>query len=386
MTEAATRPADLAGAGAIITRLSEVETQPVIWLWPGYIPAGMLTVLDGDPGLGKSTLTDDLAARVSTGRAMPDGSSGRPAAGVVLLSAEDDLARTIRPRLEAAEADLDRIATVELRTRDGGMRAPVISAADLRHVEEAIGTLEAGLLVLDPLVAYLPDGIDANRDHDVRRALTVLSNLAGRTGCAALVVRHLRKSGADNPLYRGGGSIGITAAARAVFLLARDPDDASGARRVLAPIKTNLGPPPPSLAFRLVVDRWGDYPRLAWEGVSTHDAQALLAVPGGGTHRSALDEAEDIIRAILDDGPVPAIEAERLAGLAGVAGRTLDRARLRLGIIPRKVGKPGDPKQHWEWSLPSKDAKGGRRTPGSDVGVLRPDLALFSAPADAVTA
>jgi hypothetical protein len=346
----------------------------------------MLTVLDGDPGLGKSTLTLDLAARVSTGRAMPDGSASRSPVGVVLLSAEDDLARTIRPRLEAADADLDRVATVELRARDGGTRAPVITAGDLRLVEEAIRTVGAGLLVLDPLVAYLPDGIDTNRDHDVRRALAALSDLASRTDCAAMVVRHLRKSGAESPLYRGGGSIGITAAARAVFLLARDPDDPSGDRRVLAPLKTNLGPMPPSLALRLIVDPWRTHPRLAWEGVSVHDAQALLAVPVGGRHRSAVDEAEDVLRAILDDGPLPASEAERLAGDAGIADRTLDRARRRLGISPRKIGKPGDANQHWEWSLPPKDATGDRRTPPSGVGVLRPNLALFSGPTDAVTA
>ena len=380
MTGAATRPGNPAGAGPIITRFSAIEAQPVVWLWRGYIPAGMLTVLDGDPGLGKSTLTLDLAARVSTGRAMPDGSAGRSAAGVVLLSAEDDLARTIRPRLEAAGADLDRIAKVELRARDGRTRAPVITAGDLRLVEEAIRTVEAGLLVLDPLVAYLPDGIDTNRDHDVRRALTALSDLAGRTDCAAIVVRHLRKSGAENPLYRGGGSIGITAAARAVFLLARDPDDPSGDRRVLASLKTNLGPMPPSLAFRLVVDPGRDHPHVAWDGVSAHDARSLFAVPAAGNRPSATDEAEDVLRVILEDEPLPASEAQRLAGEAGVAERTLDRARRLLGVTARKVGKPGEAGQYWEWSLPPKDANPARRTPASHVGVLRPFLAPFGAP------
>jgi hypothetical protein len=383
VTRAATRPTDPASAGAIITRFSEIEAQPVVWLWPGHVPAGMLTVLDGDPSLGKSTLTLDLAARVSTGRAMPDGSVGRSPAGVVLLSGEDDLGRTIRPRLEAADADLDRVATVALRARDGATRAPVITADDLRLVEEAIRKVAAGLLVLDPLVAYLPDGIDTHRDHDVRRALTALSDLASRTDCAVIVVRHLRKSGAENPLYRGGGSIGITAAARAVFLVARDPDDPSGDRRVLAPLKTNLGPMPPSLAFRLAVEPGRDHPHLAWDGVSNHDARSLFAVPATGRRPSATDEAEDVLRAILDDGPLPAGEAQRLATDAGVADRTLDRARRLLGVTARKVGKPGEAGQHWEWSLPPKDATLDRRAPASHVDVLRPTLASFSGPVEA---
>jgi AAA domain len=375
VTRPATRPGNATGVGPIITRFSAIKAEPVIWLWPRYLPAGMLSVIDGDPGLGKSTLTNDLAARVSTGRGMPDGSGGGLPAGVVLLSAEDDLARTIRPRLEAAGADLDRVATLALHDHDGGTRAPLISRTDLVLVEEAIVSAGAALLVFDPLVAYLPDGIDTNRDHDVRRALTALSDLASRTHCATLVVRHLRKGGAENPLYRGGGSIGITAAARAVFLVAKDPDDPGGDRRVFAPIKTNLALPPPSLAFRFVADPGRPHPRLAWEGVSAHDARALLDMSSAGDDRSAVDEAQDVLRAILADGPLRAQEAQRQAHEAGISHRTLDRARRALGITAHKSGRPGDPDQHWEWALPLKDANGERRTPTQERGVLRPVVA-----------
>lgn len=368
--------------GAIVTRFSEIASRPVDWLWRGYIPAGMLTVLDGDPGLGKSTLTDDLAARVSTGRAMPDGAAGGSPAGVVLLSAEDDLARTIRPRLEAAGADLERVATIELPHPDGGRRPPDVTRGDLERIEAAIRAIGAGLLVLDPLVAYLPDGINPNHDHAVRRVLTVLSDFAGRTGCAVIVVRHLRKSEAENPLYRGGGSIGITAAARAVFLVAPDPDDPSGERRVFAPLKTNLGPMPSSLAFRLLADPSRDHAHIAWDGVSAHDARSLLAVRGTRGRRTATDEAEDVLRDLLEAGPRPAGEAQRLASEAGVADRTLDRARRRLGVTARKVGKPGEAGQHWAWSLPPKDANALRRTPGSEIGVLQLHLAPFDRSGD----
>ncbi len=225
------------GPEVVITRLSSVEPLTLDWFWSGYVPAGMLTILEGDPGLGKSLVTLDLVARVSCGRELPGEPSGlvRPARGAVLLSAEDDLARTIRPRLDAAGADVQRVAIVGLRERDGTTREPVISPADLREIEKAIAAVDAALLVIDPLVAYLPDTVNANRDQDVRRSLSPLADLGERTGAAIVAVRHLRKAGAENPIYRGGGSIGIIGAARAGLLVARDPDDPTGERRSSPP-------------------------------------------------------------------------------------------------------------------------------------------------------
>ncbi len=362
----------------VITRLADVAAQPVEWLWPGYLPSGMLCLLDGDPGVGKSTLTDDLAARASTGRPMPDGSGGGEPAGVVILSAEDDLARTVRPRLEAAGADLARIATVALRERDGGMRAPLITREDLAAVELAVKDTDARFLIVDPLMAYLPDETNTNRDHDVRRALRGLAELAERTGCAVLAVRHLRKGAAENPLYRGGGSIGIIAAARAAFLLARDPEDAE--RRVLAPLKMNVAPEPPARAFRLELGPGHAHPHVSWEGVSPLDASALLAVPDGTEDRSALQEAKEVLRQILADGPERADVARLLARRAGVSDRTLARARQSLAIVPRHVGRPGESDQHWEWCLPPKAANGARRLPSSALGTLGTGLAAFDDP------
>src|SRR5262252_7265677 len=134
-----------------VRRLTSIEPKPVDWLWPGWIPAGTVTVLDGDPGLGKSTLLLDLAARVSRGLSMPDGSRGGAPAGVVILSAEDDPARVIRPRLELAGADLERVALVSILTGDGAEREPTIDAPDLKRVEAAVREVSARLLVVDPL-------------------------------------------------------------------------------------------------------------------------------------------------------------------------------------------------------------------------------------------
>lgn len=360
-----------------ITLLSAVKSLPLEWLWDGYIPAGMVTMLDGDPGLGKSLLALDLAARVTRGQPMPGDpeASLKEPRGVVVLSAEDDRARTIRPRLEAAGADLDRAAVVDLCEADGTTRDPAITPSDLAAVEAAIRKVEAALLVVDPLVAYLPDAINANRDHDVRRALTLLKDLGEHTGCTVIAIRHLRKSPSDNAMYRGGGSIGIIGAARAAYLMAPDPDEPGGNRRILAPTKQNVGPLPNSVAFRVVVDGLGSLPRLAWEGPSHHTAASLSALTAKDAKDSERERAADLLAELLADGPMPATEVQRHAAEAGISERTLDRAKAVLRIRSRPTGRPGQPGV-WVWDL-AKDANTGRRMPTFQPGTLRERLAPF---------
>lgn len=232
-------------SAAIITRLSDVTPSAMRWLWPGRVPFGKVTVLDGDPGLGKSLLSLDLAARTSTARPMPDGafSDLSDPAGVVILSAEDDLSDTIRPRLEAAGADLSRIVALTAAHDTADTRLPMLS--DLDAIRQAIVQVSAKLLIVDPLMAYLPGKVDSHRDQDIRRSLAPLASLAAETGVAVLVIRHLNKTEGKNALYRGGGSIGIIGAARSGLLVAKDPDDPDGERRILVPTKSNLAKLPP---------------------------------------------------------------------------------------------------------------------------------------------
>jgi hypothetical protein len=335
----------------------------------------MISLLDGDPGLGKSTFTSDLAARISTGRPMPDGSGGGRPRGVILMSAEDDRGRTIRPRLDAAGADPARVFTVDLRDSDGSSRPPLITPEDLERFERIIRDHDAALMVFDPLTAYLPDGLDTHRDANVRRVLYWLAKLAGNSGCAILGLRHFRKSPSDNPLYRGGGSIAFVGAARAAFLMAVDPDEPTGNRRILAPTKMNVGPLPASLAFRLVVDDVGGYPRINWEGRSPHTAASLSALPAKGRRDSERQRAADILAELVADGPVPATEAYRRASESGVSERTLDRAKAGLGVSSRRSGRPGERGQ-WLWH-PPKDANSARRMPTAGLGTLQENLAPF---------
>lgn len=352
-----------------IVRLSEVAPERLQWLSPGRLAAGKITVLDGDPGLGKSTLLCELAARVTRGEALPGGAAGRPR-GVLLLSAEDDLRDTIRPRLDAAGGDPHRV--LALMTAPDGTAAgrPVAIPDDVPLLEAVARRIDAALLIIDPLVAYLQGGLSANSDQDVRRALAALKQLGERTGAAIVAVRHLNKSTGANPLYRGGGSIGIIGAARCGLLLAPDPDDPE--RRILATTKGNLGKPPPSLAFRLESTPGSDAARIVWAG-ETHwtAAQLLRAADEAGDEPgrpSQLEEARAWLREALADRPRPvkAIEAE--AAARGIPSRTLQRARSAEGAIARK-----ERGQHGQWvlALPEPDDDKDRQpSPGSTLGGL----------------
>ncbi|MGI8587717.1 MAG: AAA family ATPase [Chloroflexia bacterium] len=212
---------------------ADVVDKQVSWLWPGRIPLRHLSMIEGDPSVGKSLLTLDLAARVTTGSPIPDGGIGDLGgpAGVVILSADDDVDRTIRPRLEAAHADLSRISV---------QRLP--SLTDLDKIEAAILRKEAKLVIIDPLMAYLPAGVNTSR------ALAPLARLAERSGAAILLVRSLYTGGAGQ---RRGASTDIITAPRSTLLVARDPLNITGACRILVCTKHNLTVRPPDLAFRI---------------------------------------------------------------------------------------------------------------------------------------
>ena len=266
--------------------ISEVESERVSWLWRGWLALGKISVMDGDPGLGKSAGGLDLAARVSTGSPFPDGAECE-AGGVVVLSAEDGLADTIKPRLEAAGADTSRISslkTVVTGTGESRQERPFALPKDLPLLEREIARVGAKLVIVDPLMAFLGEKIDAHKDQDVRRALTPLAAMADRTGAAVQLVRHLNKGEGKIPVYRGGGSIGIIGAARMGSLVAVDPQDEN--RRVLAPTKNNLATRPKSLSYALEEAENGAV-RVAWLGESDLSATDLLGPSDEGAGSGA---------------------------------------------------------------------------------------------------
>ncbi len=325
--------------------LSEVKAQQVTWLWSGRIPRGKLSIWEGDPGNGKSALTIDLTARVSAGRAMPDGAPIE-VVGVVLLNAEDGLADTIKPRLEAAGADLSRVLALTTVPDGKGCERLLSIPEDLDIIRRGIVRVSARLVVVDPLMAFLSGDVNSHRDQDVRRALAPLAKLAEETGAAIVVVRHLNKASGGNPLYRGGGSIGITGAARSALLVAKDPEDEK--RRVLAPLKSNLAAPAPSLAFVLTGAANGAV-RVEWKGETSHTADALLAPPVDPEERSALDEAMEFLRDALRDRPMWSKQVKQEAKEADISDATLRRAKLALGVRSTKESDGS-----WVWALPKE--------------------------------
>ena len=375
--------------GAVTRRLSDVEPEPVTWLWRGWLPMGKVVVLDGDPGTGKSTITLDIAARLSRGDVMPDGSTGAlhgQDAATIMVNVEDGAGDTMRPRFDAATGKpsmvhlLDAIETVTTG-RDGTHRTervPFTLPDHTAELEDLIVETGACLVVIDPLMAILSGKVQANSDQDVRRALSPLAAVADRTGACILVVRHLRKSEGGNHLYRGGGSIGIIGAARAGLVVAFDPDDETPdpamRRRVFAVAKSNLAAIPSSQTYSIVTARVRTTredavtSRIAWG-----DTTALTAADLNRPHRDQSDDddkpspqvglAMEVLRDILRDGAMPATDVYRQAEHRGIAGRTLKRAKRAAGVRAQRRGKV------WFWSLPD-DQKPQHSQPTGDVGPL----------------
>lgn len=343
-----------------VQRLADVEPERVAWLWPGRLPFGKLVMFDGDPSVGKSTLSVDIAARVSTGSPMPDGHALDGPADVVLLSAEDGASDTIRPRLDAAGGDPRRVhLLVDVLEHDDEGRArrrPPVLPLDVERLEALIRSENARLAVVDVLAAFL-GSVDSHRDTDVRRVLHPLAAMAAHTGCVVLCLRHLSKGGGTNPLYRGGGSIAFTGAARVALLAGVDPDDEG--RRILAVSKCNLAPITDALAYRLVDASEHGCARVHWEGSVAHSASDLLALPDRDADGR---DVADVLVEVLADGPMLVKDALDAMVDAGFSKDQAKRAKAKAGVRSVKFGKPGDRESGWKWELrPRQGSEESRR-------------------------
>lgn len=321
-----------------IVRGNDVVTKGVTWAWPGYIPNGKITLIEGDPGDGKSLLTVDLAAKWSSGAPMPDGvripGGGVP---VLIVSAEDDIADTIVPRLRLAGADdknvfLSNQGVLEDRALDLTTDAPLLAKF---VIEQGVR-----VIIVDPITAMLGEDTDSHKDASVRRALYPLFRLARDLDVAVLGVRHLNKGSGNKAIYRGTGSIGFVALARAAYAVGRNPDDPE--QRVISCVKSNLAIRPASLAYRVLGGANGAY--IEWDGVIDLTVQEMH---DGASHKQD-DEALEFLDEVAKDGPLPWKEILKLAKDEGIdaAPRTLLRRRELSRLIKFK-GEGGNRGTTW---------------------------------------
>ncbi|HEX3149196.1 MAG TPA: AAA family ATPase [Gemmataceae bacterium] len=320
-----------------------IRPEVVAWLWPAFIPLGKLTILDGDPNLGKSLITVDIAARLSRGQMLPDGAPGRAAARALIIQAEDGTANTLVPRLLAAGADLNHVFFLP----DDATRLFRLPR-NLRTLERAIRSTGAELIVIDPLVAFLQAGYYTGSDQMMRRVLARLTAVAERLGVAIVLVRHLNKTAGQRALYRGGGSIGIVGLARSALLAANHPAD--DGRKVLATLKTNLGPAPRALTYRIVGTESGTA-RIEWLEPIALTADEALSPDDEPKSELAIVVASEWLVATLKDGPRPATEVIAAALAADISEKTLQRAKEQVRVESKLVADKQTGVKRWLWKL-----------------------------------
>jgi putative DNA primase/helicase len=358
--------ADRARRTLVTCNLSEVTPERIEWLWPGRVAVGKLTMIAGEPGLGKSQVALYVASVLSVGGIWTDRHERVQLCRVIILCAEDGLSDTIRPRVDAAAGDPSRITVIRaVETKgDGGVtRASFNLAADLALLEQEIKRCgDVGLVVIDPISSYMGK-IDSHKNTDVRGVLEPIGEMAERLRVAVLAITHLNKSD-GKAINRFIGSIAFIAAARAAFTVVKDPDDETGARRLLLQVKNNIAAPQPGLAFRLeqrevaagVIGSsvaWDDSALITWT------ADQALNSGGQNVEQTAKDDAVEFLRDVLADGAVDVLDIEAEARAATMLS---DNRRLKeskpfrdaakaLCIIKKRVGF--GPGARVSWSLPT---------------------------------
>ena len=314
-----------------IIRMSDVELTPVEWLWKPYLPFGKLSVLQGNPGEGKTYFAMHLAAACTNGKLLPNMEHMKPF-NVIYQTAEDGLGDTVKPRLIEAGADLDRVLVID----DSEVQ---LTLSDER-IERAIIENNARLVIIDPIQAYLGSDVDMNRANEVRPIFMRLGQVAQRTGCAILLIGHLNKAAGMQSLQRGLGSIDIAAAVRSVMFIGKLKHDPT--MRILTHEKSSLAPPGVSLAFSL-----GDEGGFRWVGEYDITADEMLS--GIEPQRETkTQQAKDLICTLLAGGKqVLSEDIDKAALERGIPGRTVRDAKRELGDALKSKIVEGRKKVFW---------------------------------------
>ena len=310
--------------------MKDVDVQAVEWVWYPYIPYGKVTIVQGDPGEGKTTFVLALVSLLTRGLPMPedDADAEKEPVSVIYQTAEDGLADTIKPRLLSSDADCSKVLVIDESDKE-------LTLCDKR-LEQAINETGARIIILDPLQAYLGSDVDMHRANEVRPVFKRLFDMADRTGCAVVLIGHMNKAQGTKSSYRGLGSIDFRAAARSILLVGRNKENPK--IRIVAHDKSSLAPEGKSIAFEL-----GDDCNFQWKGFCETTVDELLS--GAGSVQTKTMQMEEVITEMLN-GKVPASEVFRKGSELGISERTINIAKKNLGIVTEKIGG------QWFWSLP----------------------------------
>lgn len=364
--EAKTRVLDVIGSGSgrvkdeiVLECFADIEPKRIEWLWDKRIAIGKFTLLVGDGGIGKSCVTIDMAARISTGKPFPDCQDIENPQGVVIfMGDEDGVADTVRPRLDGAGADATKILHIKgviraSRRKDSFDTVDPISLKnDLELIDKKLADHKScRMLVIDPLNNYMGK-IDGNNDIDVRSVLMPLAILAERHNVAIVGICHLNKNSGAKAAHRVLGSVAYSAAGRSTWLVSKDPESDNPTIRLMLPLKKNIGKCAGGLRFDLVsIPSNDDHPYINWhDGVVDIDPDVVLGDRFGESKSSAVEEAKDFLKDLLSIGPMAIKKILKKARDAGVTKASLYRAKEELGITSEKCGFGTG--AEWQWRLP----------------------------------
>lgn len=309
---------------------SEVKQRKIEWLWYPYIPYGKITILQGDPGEGKSTFILNIAALLTKGAKMPDGSGGGKTQTVVYQCAEDDIADTIKPRLVAAGADCEKIAYIIDDNNE-------LTFEDAR-IEQVLQKTKARLLVIDPMQAFLVQDSDMQNAARMRGALGKLADVAAKYQCAVVLVGHLNKAYGGKNLYRGLGSIDIAAIARSVLMISRDGADPS--IRYMFPVKASLALEGSAIGFTFSEGQF------QWIGKCDIDSSTLEGSVFARNEK--LEQAKSYLIRILKEGALPSTKISKMVAHLDISKRTIETAKKEVGIVAFRK------ENAWYWRLPDE--------------------------------
>ncbi len=305
---------------------ASVEEKDVEWLWYPYIPYGKLTLLQGDPGEGKSTFILNIVSLLTRGKPMPDGYRSSGVQSVIYQCSEDGAADTVKPRLMAAGADCNKVAYIIDDEKS--------LTFDDNRIEEVIVKTGARLFIMDPLQSFVPQDGDLHSAGRMRSLLGNLSQIAERHKCAIVLIGHMNKSSSGKNLYRGLGSIDITAIARSVLMVERDEEDSKV--RYMYPIKSSLAPEGDAIAFKF-------HKRHGFQWIGPCDYKHYEEKEDAPETKA--DIAERMLEALLKDRDMPCKEVLKYLANIGISERTVNKAKKKLGIKSVRVNGM------WHWSL-----------------------------------